>query len=282
MENHLFVSDLDGTLLQNDATLSPYARYHLERMIAGGLNFTIATARSITSVKEILGELPLPLPVICANGAYLSDLKKAKHQHTQAIEKPLDREILTLVRNAGMTPFLSSYDGEYDHLYFHHILNEPMAWYQQERVKAADPRLAQLEDWEVAMQEKVICFNIMERKEPLAELRATIENRYGDKVQTYLYENWLTEEWFWLSIYAQNATKAHAINILLNNMRLNKKHLTVFGDNLNDIQMFELAQNGIAPSNAVSEIKAIATKVIETNETDSVVNYLLKLTTHVA
>ena len=52
----LYLSDLDGTLLQNDASLSPFAVRELNRMIEKGLCFSISSARST------------PLPTVRGNG----------------------------------------------------------------------------------------------------------------------------------------------------------------------------------------------------------------------
>ena len=47
-KNTLYVTDLDGTLLRSDATLSPYTVSTINRLTEQGLAFTYATARSIT------------------------------------------------------------------------------------------------------------------------------------------------------------------------------------------------------------------------------------------
>ena len=53
----LYLSDLDGTLLQNDASLSPFAVRELNRMIEKGLCFSISSARSTGTVIGILDGL---------------------------------------------------------------------------------------------------------------------------------------------------------------------------------------------------------------------------------
>ncbi len=57
--HQLYVSDLDGTLLQSDATLSARSQDILRGLLDDGMTFTIATARSAFSVRQILGDLPL-------------------------------------------------------------------------------------------------------------------------------------------------------------------------------------------------------------------------------
>lgn len=50
----------------------------------------------------------------------------------------------------------------------------------------------------------------------------------------------------------------------------------VFGDGKNDIDMFELADESYAVSNAVPELKEAATGVIASNDEDGVARWLLE------
>ena len=65
----IYISDLDGTLVNDNAELSKYAIQNLNALIADGLPLTVASARSIVSIQQMLNGIELPLPVICFNGA---------------------------------------------------------------------------------------------------------------------------------------------------------------------------------------------------------------------
>ena len=68
------------------------------------------------------------------------------------------------------------------------------------------------------------------------------------------------------------ASKANAIKQLKELLGCEK--LVVFGDGKNDIDMFELADEAYAVSNAVDELKSIATDIIESNDNDGVAKWL--------
>ena len=70
----LYVSDLDGTLLDSDGQLPEDSIQRLNRLIDKGLNFTIATARNYDSAYPLLRGLNLKHPVILFNGVYLTEL----------------------------------------------------------------------------------------------------------------------------------------------------------------------------------------------------------------
>ena len=72
-EGTLHVSDLDFTLLRSDATLSPRTIGTLNGLIADGLRFTYATARSFRSSRLVTGALRLTLPVVTYGGTVTAD-----------------------------------------------------------------------------------------------------------------------------------------------------------------------------------------------------------------
>lgn len=276
----LFVTDLDGTLLQNDSTLSEFARSALEEMIAGGVAFSVATARSITSARLVLGDLGLTLPIVCSNGAYIADFHSGEHRHVFSHPKPADRELLELIQGEGFYPFLGTYDGRDNHLYLGEIVNEGLHWYKRDREMARDKRLILCDDVSVGLKDFVISINVMEREGAVRKLGEKIEQSFPGLFRQYIYENWYDDNWFWLSLYHVHATKGHAIQTLMKEGGFPEEKLTVFGDNLNDQSMFEMAPNAIAVGNAREEIKSLAHQVIETNEADAVVKYIAKMTGH--
>jgi hypothetical protein len=81
-----YVSDLDGTLLANNASLSEFSRAHLAQLLREGLSFTVASARSVVAMQLMLQGLPIQLPVVEFNGAFLSDLATGRHEVINSID----------------------------------------------------------------------------------------------------------------------------------------------------------------------------------------------------
>lgn len=67
-------SDLDGTLLSPDHTLSPYAKETLKLLTARGINFVFATGRHHVDVGQIRDNLEIKSYMITSNGARVHDL----------------------------------------------------------------------------------------------------------------------------------------------------------------------------------------------------------------
>ena len=123
MSTPLYISDLDGTLLCPDARLSKFSRDGLNRLIANGLHFTVATARSVVSISQLLPDLRLELPVINLNGALVSDLKSGRHLAVQALPTDVAAQVLARIEQAGLQPFVSTCDKERDALYYTGVQN---------------------------------------------------------------------------------------------------------------------------------------------------------------
>src|SRR5689334_18511518 len=100
----LFVSDLDGTLLDASARLSAVSRAELTALLASGLPFTVASARSIHTIAAILADLPLRLPVIEFNGALITDLQSKHSVVCHALEPAVAEGIMRFALHAGIPP----------------------------------------------------------------------------------------------------------------------------------------------------------------------------------
>ena len=94
----LYVSDLDGTLLDMHSEFPRHWVERLNRLIDRGLKFTIATARNYDSVHPILHEVNLQLPLILFNGAYLTHFETGENlKHSNYIDRGVVNELLELV-----------------------------------------------------------------------------------------------------------------------------------------------------------------------------------------
>ena len=69
----LYVSDLDGTLLNNAGKLSPRAADMLNGMTGGGTLFSYCTARGLATAGKITERLKLSAPVALMNGVFIYD-----------------------------------------------------------------------------------------------------------------------------------------------------------------------------------------------------------------
>src|SRR5687768_12846584 len=111
MPNTLYISDLDGTLLDNSARLADRCRGTLCELLADGLTFTVASARSVSSIATMLKGVPITLPVVEFNGAFLSDLATGRHEIVNGIDRAIVEDLHELLPRFNVAPFVSTFDG---------------------------------------------------------------------------------------------------------------------------------------------------------------------------
>jgi Cof subfamily protein (haloacid dehalogenase superfamily) len=266
----LYITDLDGTLLRSDATLSGRSRTILNDALHQDVSFTIASARSVVAMQAILKGLDLTLPVIEFNGAFLSDFRTGEHLVTNSIDQAIVGEVYQQIRGAGCLPFLSTFDGEQDRLHYTEIVNAGMEWYAGDRARQDDRRLHQTNDLAAHLHEEVVCFTTIDREPVLLEMERGLNERHPGRLATRCFASIYSTGWYWLTVHDRRATKDRAIRRLTAEAGLAHRELVVFGDSDNDEPMFAIADRAIAMANASAELKTKADLVIGSNDEDSV------------
>ena len=271
----IYVSDLDGTLLHDDATLSAYSRKKIIELLDAGVHFTVASARSVVSLWQVLRKMPFRLPVIELNGAFISNFQTGEHLIVNDITKNLTADIYSYILEYNCMPFISTFNGKEDCLYYQAMPNDGMQWYHDNRRISRDRRLRHVPDLKKTFADHVVAFTVINTRQQLKNLANRMMDDFSDRLQMHFFENPYSPPWHWLTIHDKKACKAYAMRELVKYAGLKFEDLTVFGDNLNDINMFKTAPRAIAVQNATEQIKGLATETIGPNTDDSVVKFII-------
>ncbi len=264
----LYVTDLDGTLMKDDKTISNKSVAILNHLIAQGTYITYATARSITSASRITKNIAFELPAITLNGTIFAN---PKTKEIIDVSQFGENELLAIrqaVKNIPIAGFATTYlDGREQKLCFAKRMNHGFQYYL--KTHANDPRIHMADTEQEFYTGKVCCFTFIAEKEELEPLYECVRDNKAFNC-IFQQDKYRTE--YWLELCPKNATKAKAVK------RVGKlcgcERIVVFGDSLNDISMFHIADASYAVKNAKSELKEIATEVIEDNNSDGVAKWL--------
>lgn len=274
MKRVLYVTDLDGTLLDDNACLTDFAREELNALLNQNLHFTVATARSIDSVKRILGNINLQLPVILFNGAYVIDYHTEEILYTAHIDHESVEFLENWMKEQNYYPFFSCLENKKQRLLYRQIESGGMQWYLDEMIGVGDKRLGQIQSVDDLMDSKRMSYTFMDRKEKIQQILAFLEPKMKGKVNFQFFENEYSKGWYWLTIQSIHATKANGIKKMLEISGEEYDKLVVFGDHFNDKEMFLLADEAYAVENAEEELKRLAFGIIPSNTNHGVIHFM--------
>lgn len=270
MTDTLYVTDLDGTLLQPDVTVSDRSVRILSALLAQGLPLTVATARTSFSVMPILEKLPMQLPLILQNGAVLHDPVRDRIVSAAAIRPEIFLQVIRLYAEFGFNGFVFCVPEDTLHCCYTELSTPHMKRYYQERRDKYQKPFVQVQQLADLADKKPVYLSLNAPKPRLDPVYDAVRQIAGISVAYYrdVYE---PEIWY-LEISAPDASKYHGIEKL--RKLTGAKKVVGFGDNLNDLPLFRACDEKIAVGNAADELKALADTVIGCNTEDAVAVYL--------
>lgn len=262
----LYVSDLDGTLLRSDVRISEFTTKVINEMAARGILFSFATARSRYSSGRLTAGLNAKIPIIVYNGAAILQNYTYEILAQNGFECKEHIEILSALLDAGVYPIVYSYiDGRERMSFLYEKCSQAMKDFLATRVGDERERIVSTE--EELFAGDVFYFTCIDDVDKLFPLYERFKEKYRCYYQTDIYSG---DQW--LELVPRKVSKANAILQLKEMMGID--HVVAFGDAINDMEMFKVADEAYAVANATCELKDIATGVIESNDEDGVAKFL--------
>ena len=253
----LFVSDLDGTLLTPQAVLRDGDAERINALTAHGVRITYATARTIESAGKILGDIrfvPGAPPVSLMNGVLACDMAKRHYVDCAKFSTGCAAEILRRMKESGAYPFIYSLlPDESLMTHYTEIRNPAMQAFMDERKIRYGKPFRQVSD-AAQVEGDIIYFCIIAPEEDVRRAYRSVDDVPGIK-RTYYEDSYAPGTWY-LEIFDEKASKKHAVEFL--RAYTGAEYIVCFGDNRNDLPMFEAADFAVAVPNAVQEARDAA------------------------
>ncbi len=267
----LYVSDLDFTLLRSDATLGARTVEIVNRLIAAGHHFTCATARSYTSAICVTADLGLTLPLITYGGAVCFDPGRGAIDHLEPLLAMTVDAITSLTAaHPRVEPLLFAMVNGRDRVCWreNHATDYVTSFTAR---RAGDPRLLPLPDWGALDDAAVFYATLIGERDDIEGLRSDLLPLLTDCFDTVGLDGYNPGQ-TWFEIMSTRATKAAGARRLAH--QIGADQIIAFGDNLNDVPLFEVADHSCAVANAVPQLLHIADEVIPGNDDDGVAGWL--------
>ncbi|HEY5855066.1 MAG TPA: HAD family hydrolase [Aldersonia sp.] len=263
----LVATDLDGTLLRSDRTISERTAAAMAALRAAGIELVWATARARHSVHEFALASGFRGKAICANGAVLMDLADGSPRVLRTVEIPADaaREALAWLRTlrpgvvfaaVGSSTFVAE-PGYAELCVFtdHH----------------REPATIQRSDDPVGGTDPIV--KIVARHPEIAGVdlyRAAHATGFDGLGLTHSGAPYM-------ELAPAGVTKASVLAALCADAGLDRADVAAIGDAINDAPMLAWAGTALCPAQAAPEVHAIAHRVLDANDEDGVAAYLEEL-----
>lgn len=262
----LIVSDLDGTLLRDDHTLSDYTKAVIHKVSEQGIDFMLATGRIFGGARQYAKELNLNTPILACNGAIIKEAQ-GKLLYGKPISEETLAKIFSLLTNRGY--YFHCYGEE--SFYTKKFAEYLNAFYAFNNELPKEDRFPMVEIDPLELIGKDTIYKVLARCE-------------GEEARKDLYQSLsgiecasVTVSWHnTFDICADQVSKASAIERYASENDIKPSEIICFGDNYNDMDMLQYAGLGITVANGVEELKAAADYVTDSNNENGVAKAIEK------
>jgi len=249
----LVVSDVDGTLLTHDKTLTDASKAAVRKLHAAGIGFTITSSRPTIGMRFLIEPLAITLPVGAFNGSSIVDAAmNPVEQHliaTSTVARSLEVlgefgvDIWLFTNDKWLT---RNGDGEY-------VPNE-------KRAIRAEPTI--IEDFTPYLSRACKVVGSTSDFEKLARCEAAMQKALGAQATAVRSQS------YYLDITPPGQNKGTFVQTMARRLGISTDAVATIGDMHNDIAMFEVSGLSFAMGNASDEVKKHAKRVTSSNEED--------------
>ncbi|MBD5179828.1 MAG: Cof-type HAD-IIB family hydrolase [Bacteroidales bacterium] len=270
-KNTLYVTDMDGTLLDNNSRVSCESAELIAEMSEEGALITVATARTPATVDPLLSVTHINCPAIVITGAAMWDTRLKVMNHVEKMTATTAGEIIDRFRDNGVDPFVYVVVNP-SHLEVYHGTEmnhaEESFYLERKSLKLKRFLLGHAMTQE-AGENVILIFGIGDSGKVIKladDLKANVDCSVSCYPDIHFPGTHLIE------VFKTGVSKAQAVERLA--QELGVERIVVFGDNLNDLPMMKVADVAVAVENAFPEVKEAADIVIGSNAAHSVARFI--------
>ncbi|MFJ5308085.1 HAD family hydrolase [Streptomyces sp. NPDC088350] len=257
----LIATDLDGTLLRSDESVSPRTRAALAAATEAGAAHIVVTGRAAPWTRHILDDLGYAGLAVCAQGAQVYDAGEHRLLTSVTLDRQLAAVALAKIEAEVGPLFLAASQGGLDG----EVLVGP--GYRVTGALPATPFTDASDLWAAPLNKIYIQHPTLTDD----ELAEAAREAAGGFVSAAMAGEGIVE------LLPLGLSKATGLSLAARRLGLKSADTIAFGDMPNDIAMFGWAAHGVAMANAHEELKAVADEVTASNEEDGIAVVLERL-----
>ncbi|GLR85061.1 HAD family hydrolase [Bradyrhizobium iriomotense] len=249
----LVVSDVDGTLLTKDKTLTDRAKAAVQRLHKAGIGFTITSSRPAIGMRFLIEPLSITLPVGPFNGSSTIDPQmKPVEQHL--IPQAAAERCLQILQEFGADIWLFTADKW--------LIDNPKGSYvaHEQHTIRADPTV--VADFTPYLASGCKIVGASADAAGLERCEKAMQEALGGEATA------VRSQTYYLDITPPGFNKGTFVQDMARRLGISTDAIATIGDMQNDLAMFRVSGLSFAMGNASDSVKQQATHVTATNEQD--------------
>lgn len=240
----------------------------MNTLVSKGMLFSYATARSFSTAHKTTEGLTAQFPVIVYNGVFIRDNFTGEYLMKNLFYKNRAIEVMQDLICGGVQPIVYSLiNGTEKFSYIQEKISRPLREFIDTR--KGDSRDRPVDSFEQLINGDIFYFTCIDEPKKLEPFY----NKYNKEFNCY-YQSDIYSGEQWLEIVPKAASKAKAAQQLAKHLSCDR--IVAFGDGVNDISLFAIADEAYAVENADERLKSAATGIIRSNNDDGVAEFLLE------
>lgn len=251
------VSDVDGTLVTDDKTLTPRTQAAVEALRANGILFSVTSARPPRGMRMLLGPLGITTPVVGFNGGVVANSDLAIITEHLLPSDVARRAVKMLEAGGAQVWIFSGQD------WLLRDLNSPYVDLE-ERTVGFRPTI--VGEFGTSLDVAVKIVGVSKDFALLAQSERDIAAAFANQASV------VRSQPYYLDITHPLASKDLALSELAKLLAIPLDEIAVIGDGSNDVSMFERSGLSIAMGNASPEVQQAADLVTDSNGKDGFAN----------
>jgi Cof subfamily protein (haloacid dehalogenase superfamily) len=263
-------TDIDGTMLRPDGSLSPRVKRSLHDAADAGVHVVPATGRPAVIARDVIEALEMPDYWVFANGAITRHLGRDELIRGFWLDDDFTRSMIEVLRESlPAAGFALEFEQSvaYENGFEAVVPTLPPVDPIDDVLDALRPTSHPTPGHPERIQ-KVLVYDL---NVDLDDLFVAVSEAVGD--QAVACYSGLP----FIELAAGQVTKATALGLLADDLGVDPADVAVFGDNHNDLPMLQWAGHSYAMGNATDDAKEAADETIGTNDQDGLADKIDEL-----
>jgi len=254
----LLAVDMDGTCLDKDGKMSDKTYYALKKAAEKGIIVVPTTGRNVNCLPARIKNENFYRYIISSNGALVVDREENKEVFTAYIDKKTAAEISDRLRKHLILTAIHMNRDFYVNGIILYIGVKKVLKEDAGKLKICHNMSRFLRKKDVRVEEFHLFYHNEKYRDIIRDIIAPYEEICVAFSKGYA------------ELYHRDGTKGTALLDLASQLGINPDEIVCIGDEENDVSMFEVVGHPYAMGNAVDKIKALAEKILPTNDEDGV------------